>query len=84
MRTSEPTALGTKVSAKPSFLESPEPADAVAAARDRIDAALKEMRDFLTDEHPTTDAEALQSLRHAFPSVPLAERIAAIRTRFFI
>jgi hypothetical protein len=49
----------------------------------RIDAALAEMRDFLSMTHPATDAEALHSLRVAFPTVPLTDRIAAIRTRFF-
>jgi hypothetical protein len=60
-------------------------ADLIAAgqASNRIDAAIDEMRDFLTEMHPESDAEALQSLRLAFPTVPLTERIAAIRSRFF-
>jgi len=52
-------------------------------ASDRIDAALEQMQDFLSVMHPTTDAEALHSLRLAFPTVPLTDRIAAIKTRFF-
>ena len=55
----------------------------ISVIPDRIDAALEEMRDFLSVLHPSTDAEALQSLRLAFPTVPLVDRIAAIRTRFF-
>jgi hypothetical protein len=50
---------------------------------DRFDAALAEMRDFLRILKPTTDAEALQSLRLAFPTTPLCDRIEAIRTQFF-
>jgi hypothetical protein len=50
---------------------------------DRIDMARAEMTAFLNLMHPSTDAEALQTLRKAFPTVPLDERINAIRTRFF-
>jgi hypothetical protein len=49
----------------------------------RFEAVVDEMQEFLNVLHPSTDAEALQSLRLAFPTVPLAERIAAIRSRFF-
>ena len=41
------------------------------------------MRAFLTFLEPESDAEALQSLRLAFPTAPLADRIAAIKNRFF-
>ncbi len=47
----------------------------------RFDAAVAEMRAFLDRFNPESDAEALQSLRQAFPSSPLSDRIAAIRTR---
>lgn len=55
------------------------------AARDpdRFTNAFREMRDFLSVVHPASDAEALQSLRQAFPTVPLSDRIAVIQTRFF-
>lgn len=48
---------------------------------ERFDAAVAEMRAFLDRFNPESDAEALQSLRQAFPSAPLSDRIAAIRTR---
>jgi hypothetical protein len=63
--------------------DSSSDAPQVPQAYDRIDAAADEMRDFLNMVSPTSDAEALQTLRLAFPTIPLVDRIAAIRDRFF-
>lgn len=61
------------------------PMPAVSTDRsERFDAAVTEMRAFLDRFNPESDAEALQSLRKAFPAAPLSDRIAAIRNRFFL
>jgi hypothetical protein len=54
---------------------------AVASRAERFDAAVSEMQAYLDRFNPESDAEALQSLRKAFPSSPLSDRIAAIRAR---
>jgi len=61
-----------------------EDAMAKIPSSDRIDQAAAEMQAFLNRLHPASDAEALQSLRLAFPAVPLSDRVAAISRRFFI
>ncbi|MCE1235209.1 MAG: transferase [Hyphomicrobiales bacterium] len=50
----------------------PTPAEAA------IDARIVEMRAHLARMRPASDAEALKALRHAFPDVSLAVRVAAM------
>lgn len=46
-----------------------------------IDGRIAEMRAHLARIRPTSDAEALRSLRTAFPDVSLAVRVAALSIR---
>jgi len=38
------------------------------------------MTDMLARQHPASTAEALKALRRGYPEIPLALRIAALRT----
>jgi hypothetical protein len=43
------------------------------------DQLLRAMTDMLARQHPASAAEALKALRHGYPDIPLALRIAALR-----
>lgn len=47
-------------------------------ARD-LDLSIAAMRALLARTHPTSDAEALKTLRDAFPATSLETRVAALR-----
>jgi hypothetical protein len=87
----QPAVAGTPTSGEAGVTDGQLTFDLASDARpprslrrpDRIDDAFREMREFLSFALPATDAEALQSLRQAFPTVPLSDRIAVIQTRFF-
>lgn len=49
--------------------------------RAAVDARIAEMRAHLARIRPASDAEALRSLRAAFPDTSLATRVAAISAR---
>lgn len=49
--------------------------------RGAVDARIAEMRAHLARTRPASDAEALRSLRTAFPDSSLATRVAAMSAR---
>jgi hypothetical protein len=50
-----------------------------AAAPAPADQLMRAMTDMLNRQHPASAAEALKALRHRYPDIPLALRIAALR-----
>ncbi len=46
-----------------------------------LEARLADMRDLLARMRPTSDAEALQALRAAFPGTSLSDRVAVLSGR---
>ena len=58
-----------------------DPQPGRAMPRFDADRVMAEMLTHLRRIQPATDAEALTTLRHAFPAAPLSTRVAAIQAR---
>lgn len=50
-------------------------------AGSELEFSIAEMRALLARTRPTSDAEALRALRHAFPAATLEQRVAAMSGR---
>ena len=59
---------------------SPHPRPGSAKSSEASDQVVRAMTDMLARQHPASTAEALKALRRGYPEIPLALRIAALRT----
>jgi hypothetical protein len=73
-------SAGAPQSATSQFPQCPQWPAAPPAQGDPLLRAMTDMMtDMLNRQHPTSAAEALKALRHRYPDIPLALRIAALR-----
>jgi len=59
---------------------SPHPRPRSAKPSQASDQVVRAMTEMLARQHPASTAEALRALRRGYPEIPLALRIAALRT----